>query len=77
MHDVVLIVLHLLRLFDLFSVCVLKECLQAFEEELSFFGVLPDVIGDCCYEEYRDRKRENSDRLADDLDNDEVYSIYG
>jgi len=51
--------------------CV-QECLQAFEEELAFFGVLPDVIGDCCYEEYRDRKRENTDRLADDQDTDEV-----
>jgi len=50
----------------------LQECLQAFEEELAFFGVLPDVIGDCCYEEYKDRKRENSDRLADDQDTDEV-----
>jgi len=51
---------------------VVQECLQAFEEELAFFGVQPDVIGDCCYEEYRDRKRENSDRLADDQDTDEV-----
>lgn len=27
---------------------------------------MPDVIGDCCYEEYRDRKRENTERLMDD-----------
>jgi potassium voltage-gated channel Shal-related subfamily D protein len=33
---------------------------------LSFFGILPDVIGDCCYEDYRDRKRENTERLMDD-----------
>lgn len=46
--------------------------MQAFEEELSFFGIQPEVIGDCCYEEYRDRKRENTDRLADDQDPDEV-----
>lgn len=28
--------------------------------------MLPDVIGDCCYEDYRDRKRENAERLLDD-----------
>jgi potassium voltage-gated channel Shal-related subfamily D member 2 len=42
------------------------ECLLSYDEELSFFGILPDVIGDCCYEEYRDRKRENAERLMDD-----------
>jgi len=34
---------------------------------------MPDVIGDCCYEDYRDRKRENAERLMDDkLDEEEV-----
>jgi potassium voltage-gated channel Shal-related subfamily D member 2 len=42
------------------------ECLLSYDEELSFFGILPDVIGDCCYEEYRDRKRDNAERLMDD-----------
>lgn len=42
------------------------ECLAAYDEELSFFGILPDLIGDCCYEDYRDRKRENQERLIDD-----------
>lgn len=42
------------------------ECLTSYDEELTFFGVLPDVIGDCCYEDYRDRKRENAERLLDD-----------
>ncbi|KAF7989473.1 hypothetical protein HCN44_008147 [Aphidius gifuensis] len=42
------------------------ECLTSYDEELSFFGILPDVIGDCCYEDYRDRKRENAERLMDD-----------
>ena len=42
------------------------ECLLSYDEELSFFGILPDVIGDCCYEDYRDRKRENTERLMDD-----------
>ena len=33
------------------------ECLMSYDEELAFFGIIPDVIGDCCYEDYRDRKR--------------------
>ena len=34
---------------------------------------MPDVIGDCCYEDYRDRKRENAERLMDDkMDDDEA-----
>nr|CAD7590617.1 unnamed protein product [Timema genevievae] len=42
------------------------ECLTSYDEELAFFSILPDVIGDCCYEDYRDRKRENAERLMDD-----------
>ncbi len=42
------------------------ECITAYDEELAFFGIMPDIIGDCCYEDYRDRKRENSERLSDD-----------
>jgi potassium voltage-gated channel Shal-related subfamily D member 2 len=43
-----------------------QECVSAFEDEMSFFGIQSDVIGDCCYEEYRDRRREHAERLADD-----------
>jgi len=39
-----------------------NECIMAFEEEMDFFGIVPDIIGDCCYEDYRDRKRENAER---------------
>ncbi|XP_025106658.1 potassium voltage-gated channel protein Shal-like isoform X3 [Pomacea canaliculata] len=42
------------------------ECIAAYDEELAFFGIMPDVVGDCCYEDYRDRKRENTERLMDD-----------
>lgn len=42
------------------------ECLMAYDEELAFFGIIPDVIGDCCYEDYRDSKRENAERMLDD-----------
>ena len=42
------------------------ECVAGFDEELAFFGILPDAIADCCYEEYLDRRRDNQERLADD-----------
>ncbi|XP_064632333.1 potassium voltage-gated channel protein Shal-like isoform X2 [Lineus longissimus] len=42
------------------------ECITGYDEELAFFGIMPDIIGDCCYEDYRDRKRENAERLMDD-----------
>ena len=42
------------------------ECIASYEEELAFFGIQPEIIGDCCYEEYKDRKRENAERLMDD-----------
>ncbi|XP_029466307.1 potassium voltage-gated channel subfamily D member 1 [Rhinatrema bivittatum] len=44
------------------------ECIQAFDEELSFYGIIPEIIGDCCLEEYRDRKKENAERLAEDTE---------
>lgn len=28
-----------------------QECIEAYDDELSFFGIVPDTIGDCCYEE--------------------------
>ena len=43
-----------------------NDCVMAYDEELSFFGFMPDVIGDCCYEDYRDRKRDNAERMLDD-----------
>ncbi|XP_066559513.1 A-type voltage-gated potassium channel KCND3 [Amia ocellicauda] len=46
------------------------ECISAYDEELAFFGIIPEIIGDCCYEEYKDRKRENAERLMDDNDNE-------
>ena len=42
------------------------ECILAFDEELAYFGIIPEIIGDCCYEDYRDRKRENAERLQED-----------
>ncbi|KAJ8002625.1 hypothetical protein DPEC_G00160830 [Dallia pectoralis] len=47
-----------------------QECIAAYDEELSFFGIIPEIIGDCCYEEYKDRRRENQERLQDDEDDE-------
>ncbi|XP_069001522.1 A-type voltage-gated potassium channel KCND2-like isoform X1 [Embiotoca jacksoni] len=47
-----------------------QECISAYDEELSFFGIIPEIIGDCCYEEYKDRRRENQERIQDDDDMD-------
>jgi potassium voltage-gated channel Shal-related subfamily D member 2 len=54
-----------------------SECLNAYDEELSFFGILTDLMGDCCYEEYRDRKRESAERAIDEknVDSDEKNQI--
>ncbi|XP_030856314.1 potassium voltage-gated channel protein Shal [Strongylocentrotus purpuratus] len=43
-----------------------EECIAAFDEELAFFGLMPEIIGDCCYEDYRDKKRDNQERLMDE-----------
>nr|XP_033814493.1 potassium voltage-gated channel subfamily D member 2 [Geotrypetes seraphini] len=47
-----------------------QECISAYDEELAFFGIVPEIIGDCCYEEYKDRRRENAERLLDDAENE-------
>ncbi|CAJ0928722.1 unnamed protein product [Ranitomeya imitator] len=46
------------------------ECIAAYDEELAFFGIIPEIVGDCCYEEYKDRRRENAERLLDDAESD-------
>ena len=43
-----------------------SECLTAYEEELSFFGIMSELMGDCCYEDYREHKRESTERLFDE-----------
>lgn len=45
--------------------CPRHECIQAYDEELSFYGLAPELVGDCCLEDYRDRKKENLERLAE------------
>ncbi|XP_037623272.1 potassium voltage-gated channel subfamily D member 2-like isoform X2 [Sebastes umbrosus] len=48
-----------------------QECIAAYDEELAFFGIIAEIIGDCCYEEYKDRRRENAERLQDDEEMDQ------
>lgn len=45
-----------------------RGCVSAYEQELAFFGIVPDLIGDCCYEEYKDRRRENLERIRGDAE---------
>ncbi|XP_035012853.1 potassium voltage-gated channel subfamily D member 2 isoform X2 [Hippoglossus stenolepis] len=52
-----------------------QECISAYDEELAFFGIIPEIIGDCCYEEYKDRRRENAERLQDDEDLDNSNDV--
>ena len=42
------------------------ECISTIDNELAYFGIMPEMIADCCYEDYRDRKRENDERVIDD-----------
>ncbi|XP_048881945.1 potassium voltage-gated channel subfamily D member 2-like [Brienomyrus brachyistius] len=41
------------------------ECVSAYDEELAFFGIMPENMGDCCYEDYKDHKCENLERIQD------------
>ncbi|VDL97344.1 unnamed protein product [Schistocephalus solidus] len=47
-----------------------NECVTAYDDELVFFGIISDIMGDCCYEEYRDHKRDIYERLMDDHEDD-------
>jgi len=38
------------------------ECIAAFDAELQFFGIMPERVADCCYEEYRDRQLEHAEK---------------
>ncbi|XP_062850796.1 potassium voltage-gated channel subfamily D member 2 isoform X2 [Trichomycterus rosablanca] len=51
------------------------ECISAYDEELAFFGIIPEIIGDCCYEEYKDRRRENAERIQDDEDSENTNDV--
>ncbi|CAH8449867.1 unnamed protein product [Dicrocoelium dendriticum] len=43
-------------------------CVTAYYEELIYFGIMPEIMGDCCYEEYLDKFRENKERQLEDKD---------
>lgn len=47
------------------------ECIQAFDEELAFYGIVPEIIGDCCMEvnplpsaEHQDRQCIQNDKCS-------------
>lgn len=52
-----------------------RECVSAYDEELAFFGIIPEVMGDCCYEEYKDQRRENLERIQDDEETDQTKDL--
>ncbi|XP_071358840.1 A-type voltage-gated potassium channel KCND2 isoform X2 [Trachinotus anak] len=52
-----------------------QECISAYDEELAFFGIIPEIIGDCCYEDYKDRRRENQERIQDDEEMDQTNEL--
>ncbi|XP_040003760.1 potassium voltage-gated channel subfamily D member 2-like [Xiphias gladius] len=52
-----------------------QECISAYDEELAFFGIIPEIIGDCCYEDYKDRRRENQERIQDDEETDPTNEL--
>lgn len=39
------------------------ECVSSFEDELCFFGISEDVVHDCCWEDFRERKKECEERI--------------
>ncbi|CAH8441975.1 unnamed protein product [Schistosoma turkestanicum] len=43
-----------------------KECVIQYEDELAYFRIASEALGDCCYEDYHDSKRENSERLLEE-----------
>jgi potassium voltage-gated channel Shal-related subfamily D protein 2 len=47
-----------------------EECITAYEEELSFFGIESELMADCCTETYEEKKRENEERLMSEATND-------
>ncbi|XP_040885649.1 potassium voltage-gated channel subfamily D member 2 isoform X2 [Toxotes jaculatrix] len=52
-----------------------QECISAYDEELAFFGIIPEIIGDCCYEDYKDRRRENQERIQDDEEMEQTNEL--
>lgn len=41
------------------------DCFLAYENEMHFFGISTEYMGDCCYEYFQDCRREHSERLRE------------
>ena len=41
------------------------ECVNSFEEELSFFGITHESIHECCWDDFTEKKKECEERLAE------------
>jgi hypothetical protein len=54
-----------------------EECVTAYEDELSFFGIESEMMADCCTEIYEEKKLQNEERLvlsADSVEDTTDYS---
>ena len=51
------------------------DCVGCVDDELSYFGISTDLITDCCYEDYRDRKNEFCERVDDQAGNNKTDQI--
>lgn len=38
------------------------ECVSVYEDELNFFGIRPDTLEFCCFEEFTEKKKEDSEK---------------
>ncbi|CDI98309.1 potassium voltage gated channel subfamily D [Echinococcus multilocularis] len=41
-----------------------SECVFIYEKELNFFGIRPNALELCCYEDFVEKKREDADRFV-------------
>ncbi|KAM3174436.1 hypothetical protein ACTXT7_010546 [Hymenolepis weldensis] len=48
------------------------DCFLAYENEMHFFRISTECMGDCCYEYFQDCRREHSERLREGRSGDEL-----
>ncbi|KAL5108823.1 Potassium voltage-gated channel protein Shal [Taenia crassiceps] len=54
-----------------------SECVFVYEEELNFFGIRPDALEICCYEDFMEKKKEDADRYGDIVPVTVMGKIFG
>ena len=51
------------------------DCFLAYENEMHFFRISTENIGDCCYEYFQDCRREHSERLREGKSGEEIKGV--